>query len=844
MMSRLRLLFLFLGAALLAGAQSVRWEPPGGTLSFNQTSELQLVFENCEAKGEPAVPAVPGLQLQSVGTARNMSIVNGRMSQSVVITFHARATQQGSVTIPSFSVATNKGRIEVPSASYGVGEATVGQGNISLDSVANSKIDAPRQVWAGEVFNIGYTLDVARRYFHSPGSNQPDWNPAPLMVEEWAKPEVQETVAAGEQRILINYHTRALARQPGEIELNPATQLVNLTTGSASFGIFSRPNLEQYSITSTRPPITVRALPSPAPATFNAAVGQFTLQSKVVPVSARVGEPITWTLSLSGTGNWPDVTALPARDVSRDFRVVQPQAHRTLKDGTLFEGSLSEDVVLIPTQPGSYTLGPVNWTYFDPTAGQYRTVTTEKFAVTVTAAAPAPSSSAAPSHPAQAGGLQAGNPDQKHPLAVAPDAPAAIPREALAPSGSAPLPWESRTLLQLCLLPWAAVLVLWLGLAWRRARQTDPLRPQREALARAKATVRQLRSTTDREKLDSLLQAWQREVAVVFGLGSAVPKPGDFTVATSSDDASAAVWATLWAEAEAALYRSKGELPADWADRAEAALENKRVPGFTPFQLFLRRNLLPFAASLALLFVFAGKLHAAAAASPEQLYSAGDFPAAEAAWRSEVKADPARWSARHNLALSLAQQSRWGEAAAQASAAFIQHPQDPTVRWEMAFILERAGYAPGMLTRFVAGAPAQSVARLLSPAEWQRCVLLLVATSALGAALVLLGAFGILGRWGRVLGLSLICLGILGGASAFAARSLYGEAGDLRAVLVWKPTVLRSIPTEADTTQKTSPLAPGSLAVVDQTFLTWSRLVFTNGQTGWVRQDDLVPIWK
>jgi len=31
---------------------------------------------------------------------------------------------------------------------------------------------------------------------------------------------------------------------------------------------------------------------------------------------------------------------------------------------------------------------------------------------------------------------------------------------------------------------------------------------------------------------------------------------------------------------------------------------------------------------------------------------------------------------------------------------------------------------------------------------------------------------------------------------------------------------------------------------VDKTFLGWSRLVFDNGQTGWVRTDDLVSLWK
>jgi hypothetical protein len=54
---------------------------------------------------------------------------------------------------------------------------------------------------------------------------------------------------------------------------------------------------------------------------------------------------------------------------------------------------------------------------------------------------------------------------------------------------------------------------------------------------------------------------------------------------------------------------------------------------------------------------------------------------------------------------------------------------------------------------------------------------------------------------------------------------------------------LRSIPTEADTTQKSTTLAAGSVAVVDKTFISWVHLAFDNGQTGWVRQDDTVGLW-
>ena len=96
-------------------------------------------------------------------------------------------------------------------------------------------------------------------------------------------------------------------------------------------------------------------------------------------------------------------------------------------------------------------------------------------------------------------------------------------------------------------------------------------------------------------------------------------------------------------------------------------------------------------------------------------------------------------------------------------------------------------------------------------------------------------------RWAALVALLLSLT--LGGAAAAGVAS-FGLAANAESVIVARPTLLRSIPTEAETSQKTSPLAIGSVALVDKTFLGWRRLAFENGQTGWVRKDDIVPLWR
>jgi len=55
---------------------------------------------------------------------------------------------------------------------------------------------------------------------------------------------------------------------------------------------------------------------------------------------------------------------------------------------------------------------------------------------------------------------------------------------------------------------------------------------------------------------------------------------------------------------------------------------------------------------------------------------------------------------------------------------------------------------------------------------------------------------------------------------------------------------LRSIPTDVDTSQKTAPLSAGSIAIAEKTFLGWTKLKFPGGQTGWIRTEDLIKLYR
>lgn len=824
------LLLLFL-TAVCTTAQSVRWQPAGGILERGQSTDLVLIFENCLPRGDVELPPVSNLVLgpPQQSNQTSSSIINGKISSRrlLFLSYAARPQEGDEVVIPAFTVATDSGDFTVPTARFEVREATVGDTNIPVAQVAESRLDlAADSLWAGQVIPVDYRLEVSAR-FRAQLGGEPEWAPSPLVVEAWNEPTRESTGIGGDARNVLTYSTRGYISRPGTYVIPSVQQLVNI--GVPTAGFLQTLRAEQYAITSDSPQLTVRPLPTPAPATFAGAVGEFQLTSRVVPETAEVGEPVTWTLELTGTGNWPDIPGLPARQASNTFRVVQPDAKREIPEGRLFEGSITEDVVLIPTQAGDFELGPVTWTYFDPLTGSYQSVSTPATTLTVTASRTAPpppvtSASSGTTSPRDEGG---------GPLTVtarpAPESPSAIPLAAIPGAAASPRPLSTARTLTVVVALIALFPAFWLGLSSQHARRHDAGRPARLARRRLDKTLTAIKGLHGTAQHAQLL-SWQQDSAALWQRSAATP----LNLLFGGDEQ----WVRLWREAERAMYAEVARLPEDWPARAQQALANKRAPRFPWHHMLSPRHLFPvLAAAIAL-------LSTDLPAQGIQAYERGDFAGAEAEWRTALAAEPTDWIAHHNLALALAQQNRWEEAGAHATVAFVQHPRNPSTRWHLAYTLDRSGYTPPVIGEFITPRWSHRVAQLASPGEWRLLLLGGVALGVLGMILLLLNAYGCRVPGWRFLSWCLGLTSVAVMAAALFSIQIWGTTADHRAALTWQAGELRSIPTDLNSEQQTTPLAAGSLCHVEKAFLGWRQISFPNGQTGWVREEVLVPLWQ
>ncbi|MDR2980860.1 MAG: hypothetical protein LBV12_01290, partial [Puniceicoccales bacterium] len=299
------------------------------------------------------------------------------------------------------------------------------------------------------------------------------------------------------------------------------------------------------------------------------------------------------------------------------------------------------------------------------------------------------------------------------------------------------------------------------------------------------------------------------------------------------------------------LYHRDARLPDDWIPRAKQALLETWLPGFQWSSLFYRKNLFPFFALILATFLVLATTTAlsaagaaGSAAKPMDAYKAADFLVAEHGWREQIKHNPTDWTAHYNLSLALAQQDRWGESASQAIVALVQHPRDPLVRWQLHLALNKGGYLPEPIKPFANETPQASLAGLCSPAEWQHILYGGVFLVASGIMIALLRGYRFCGKWAYVVSGLILFSGAIVIAAALYSLRTYGPLSDERAAIVWKTATLYSVPTEADEEQKTTPVSPGSIVLVQKDYLGWRQVTFPNGQTGWIRADNLTSVWE
>lgn len=129
--------------------------------------------------------------------------------------------------------------------------------------------------------------------------------------------------------------------------------------------------------------ITVKPLPQGKTSAFYGGVGDFSISSTISSTDVTANDAVTVRVILSGTGNLKLIKT-PEMKFPQDFDIYDPKIDNkyTIKGGRQ-TGNKVYEYLIIPRYAGQYTIPALEFQYFDPKSGSYKTVKTDEYTLNV-----------------------------------------------------------------------------------------------------------------------------------------------------------------------------------------------------------------------------------------------------------------------------------------------------------------------------------------------------------------------------------------------------------------------------------------------------------------------------
>jgi hypothetical protein len=137
-------------------------------------------------------------------------------------------------------------------------------------------------------------------------------------------------------------------------------------------------------VKSNRITINVKPLPTQnKPADFNGTLGNFFLKSNIDKTESKTNEPITLKFTISGKGNIKLIEK-PDIDFPPDFETYDTKITDNISTSNAgISGSKTFEYLIIPRNPGKYTIKPVKFSFFDLSSKKYKTLTSPEYDINI-----------------------------------------------------------------------------------------------------------------------------------------------------------------------------------------------------------------------------------------------------------------------------------------------------------------------------------------------------------------------------------------------------------------------------------------------------------------------------
>lgn len=378
--------------------------------------KFQVTFVLKNASGTPNLgsPEIPGCRLTfgpGISRAQSYSNINGRAesSSSIEYTYTYVAEKEGKATVPSMTVNVDGKKyssqatvINVLASSASVPQpASPSSRPVSIDDPTTQTTD--RSVKGNDVFiriitspNTCYEQEaiecVIKLYTKYNISEfmpitQPAFNgftvedlPIQSSLNEMENVNGQQYATAVVKKCIL------FPQKSGSLTINSGTyDLTVVQYDQINLGFYSayQPQTKKIRVNSNSATLNVQPLPSPQPAGFNGAVGQFKVNVGLSSNSFRTNEPVTLNYTISGSGNIRYIKDVEI-DFPSEFEQYSPQHNVDAKvNGNNVTGTSVTELTFVPKETGKFTIKVPEFVYFDPVKKEYVTIEGKQFELNV-----------------------------------------------------------------------------------------------------------------------------------------------------------------------------------------------------------------------------------------------------------------------------------------------------------------------------------------------------------------------------------------------------------------------------------------------------------------------------
>jgi len=362
------------------------------------------------------MPVVSGLHFEIIGRTRQIEIINGTTLPSTSIVVRVTPQMAGIFSIPGVTPKSQPVVLQVNALPGTAGTprlsgsqaprpppilsgASIPKGvHLSEDGSAYVKLSAPkREVYVGE--NIPVEIEVGMRSgFVTSLNGLPKLTGDDFTLNYIShQPERSEKMIDGQAFVLLTWRSVLSVVKPGSFPLSaevPLTVKIRTrprreTALDDQFGdpfwqnFFGASVPKDIDVQSPAQELKVLALPAEGrPADFHGAIGSFAIESDVSPAKADVGDPLTLTMRVIGSGNFDRVDSTML-DHLENWKTYPPKSTFNTNDPLRHKGEKVFEQPLIASQPGAQTVPPLSFSYFDPSTKRYETAHSAPLRVTI-----------------------------------------------------------------------------------------------------------------------------------------------------------------------------------------------------------------------------------------------------------------------------------------------------------------------------------------------------------------------------------------------------------------------------------------------------------------------------